>query len=711
MRQRIRWLKQALSDHESFLLLASLFVVFRALAPLGFRVGSYFTGSAPDLCYGFEWGEWSHSGFWPYLDYWREYPPLLPWFSVLAYRLSLLLPAWTDQRLWFSVTLRELLVPFELGNLALTYALARKLYPPRRALRCAWLYAGVFATFYAASGWWEPLPLFFMLLALWGTVSGRHWLSAGAVGLGFLTKIVPIVIAPIGLRRLRRPRQVLRYGAVTLLVSLLVLAPFLGARGLLLAHVKQTFQRSSWQTVWALLDGYGGYGRIPQSNPRFFTPSTGRVQVHPTALPWPLIHLLFACFYLFLYTRRVDWRDDRTVTAFAGLTLTLLLLWSKGFSGQFTVYLVTPVVLLLPNWRGVLYLAAFSLLYVLEWPLSHVLLQEQAWFHTMIVLSRTAGLITLSLEFGALVFEPPRAAQASNAAWDRFPRVVTGVMLASIMLSAAIATPFALRDYAVARARRDPAAPAIDLIRESGRRDMPIVFAHATTYRRLFADARSLGLVTQVPAADTVDDAQREDWIEETLGGKPFWLIVDESRTTTRRANRDVEAWVAARACRAGVTWAGKARLSRFVVGDPAVSLEATADLVNGIRLVGSMISALDTEPGAGLCIELDWRARADVLDDYTVFVHVVDGEGRLVAQTDQELGTDTVSSSRVDGEAALVEQHGLVLPPDTSPGEYHVNVGLYGADGSRISLADGPPGSTQDAVDLGEIDVRGADE
>jgi len=711
MRQRIRWLKQALSDHEPFLLLASLFVVFRALAPLGFRVGSYFTGSAPDLYYGFEWGEWSHSGFWPYLDYWREYPPLLPWFSVLAYRLSLLLPAWTDQRLWFSVTLRELLVPFELGNLVLTYALARKLYPPRRALRCAWLYAGVFATFYAASGWWEPLPLFFLLLALWGTLSGRHWLSAGAVGLGFMTKIVPIVIAPIGLRRLRRPRHILRYGAVTILVSLLVLAPFLGARGLLLAHVKQAVQRSSWQTVWALLDGYGSYGRIPQSNPRFFTPSIGRVRVHPTALPWPLIHMLFASLYLFLYTRRLDWRDDRTVTAFAGLTLTLFLLWSKGFSGQFTVYLVTPVVLLLPNWRGVLYLAAFSLLYVLEWPLSHVLLQEQAWFHTMIVLSRTAGLITLSLEFGALVFGSPSAAGVPKTAWGRLPRLATAIVLTSMLVSFVIATPFALSHYSAARSRSDPAAAALDAIRESGRRDMPIVFAHPTTYRRLFAAARFLGPVTQVPAADTLPDAQREDWIEETLGGKPFWLIVDESRTTTRRANRDVEAWIAARACRAGVTWVGKARLSRFVVGDPAVPLEATADLVNGIHLDGSRISALDARPGGGLCIELDWRGEADVLDAYTVFVHVMDAEGRLVAQTDQELGTDTVSSASVDGEAALVEQHGLVLPPDTSPGEYHVNVGLYGADGSRTPLADGPPGSTHDAIDLGQIDVRCAGE
>lgn len=192
---------------------------------------------------------------------------------------------------------------------------------------------------------------------------------------------------------------------------------------------------------------------------------------------------------------------------------------------------------------------------------------------------------------------------------------------------------------------------------------------------------------------------------------RPFWLIVDEGKNRTGKANRDEEAWIAARSCHAGERWAGKARLSHLIVVDSTVPLEWTARLINGIRLDASSVSALESRPGAGVYIELDWRGRADRLTDYMVFLHLLDDEGNLVAQTDRALGRDTVSTEDTEGERASVEQHGVILPPGTPLGECHVNLGLYDAEGTRVPLAEGPPVSTEAAIDLGQIDVKGTSE
>ena len=64
----------------------------------------------------------------------------------------------------------------------------------------ATLYALLFVPVYTLVGWFEPMPLFFLLLGLelllvraeWGWVA-----SAVVVGLGFLTKLTPAVLVPV----------------------------------------------------------------------------------------------------------------------------------------------------------------------------------------------------------------------------------------------------------------------------------------------------------------------------------------------------------------------------------------------------------------------------------------------------------------------------------------------------------------------------------
>ena len=106
------------------------------------------------------------------------------------------------------------------------------------------------------------------------------------------------------------------------LTVLLIAAPFLYlGPSFLVQSFKSPMLRSTWETVWALIDGYYSFG-VAGGVDRFDPTQAGAAQ-HPTRLPWPLISVGFGLFYLALYTRRVDWRERRNVVAFTALTLNL----------------------------------------------------------------------------------------------------------------------------------------------------------------------------------------------------------------------------------------------------------------------------------------------------------------------------------------------------------------------------------------------------
>ncbi len=112
------------------------------------------------------------------------------------------------------------------------------------------------------------------------------------------------------------------------------------------------------------------------------------------------------------------------------------------------------------------------------------------------------------------------------------------------------------------------------------------------------------------------------------------------------------------------------------------------------IRLAG-----YDLVPGTSLSLPADdvleltlfWEALAPVEQDYTVFVHLVDAEGRIRAQGDGvPLEGSRPTSSWQPGEV-LVDVHLLPLGPEVAPGEYKLLVGLYTPeDGARLPVTAG---------------------
>ena len=220
---------------------------------------------------------------------------------------------------------------------------------------------------YAASGWLDAVPLFFVLLTLYLALRDRWGSSAVAAAVGLLIKVTPVLMALVALRRMTNWRQAVKYIVVAGLTTVLIVAPFLiTAPQYSIAFVRGIFARPSWTSVWAMLEHGYSFGAVAPVIERFSPDIVGTPVSNP--LPWPLIHIAFLAIGAFIYTRRVDWRKPVNSVALAGITINLYLLWSKGFSGQFTAYVFPFVILLMPNVRGLIYAGLLSVLWIAEWP-------------------------------------------------------------------------------------------------------------------------------------------------------------------------------------------------------------------------------------------------------------------------------------------------------------------------------------------------------
>ncbi len=105
------------------------------------------------------------------------------------------------------------------------------------------------------------------------------------------------------------------------------------------------------------------------------------------------------------------------------------------------------------------------------------------------------------------------------------------------------------------------------------------------------------------------------------------------------------------------------------------------------IELIGYDAPSGPPSPGKAMSITLYWRALAEMNEDYTVFMHLVDEAGTLHAQGDgPPLGNDYPTSYWSPGEV-LADTHAISLQDD-APAKAHLLVGLYRlADGARLPI------------------------
>ena len=136
-----------------------------------------------------------------------------------------------------------------------------------------------------------------------------------------------------------------------------------------------------------------------------------------------------------------------------------------------------------------------------------------------------------------------------------------------------------------------------------------------------------------------------------------------------------------------------------FQIGPPPAppTVAVNAAWQDGIVLVGHDDLPATLQPGDTVNLRLVWRADAKQSADYTVFVHLLDVNGQIVAQHDRAPENGFYATSQWHVGETVADDYALVLPETLAPGAKRLVAGLYDpATGQRLLTAEG-----RDAVEL----------
>jgi hypothetical protein len=352
-----------------------------------------------DYAYYYELAVYSDRGYLPFIHYWSEYPPIFPFLSVGIYQLA---HAFGGGYHIYVQLMGLLMLGVNTANLVLFLRLAQRLRGDEVAERLGWVYSTLFVPLIYA--WWnfDALTVFSLLLTLELLLGGRERWSAMVMGVGVLIKLVPLLVFP-AVVRMRPWRRWLAYGLIAAVVVAAVALPLLVAGGdVALTSFRSPAGRSSWQTVWALLDGNLHTGLLGAPADHFDLAMATAPTGNPARIPEWIRLVVFGLVYALFFWRARLSENPRRLVAFVCLTFILFFLWSKGWSPQWQTLLFPLMLLVLPLRRGVLFILVLSFVNLAEWP---VLLSRgmNEWLYLTIML-RTAIFVLLLVYLGQMVW-------------------------------------------------------------------------------------------------------------------------------------------------------------------------------------------------------------------------------------------------------------------------------------------------------------------
>jgi hypothetical protein len=300
----------------------------------------------------------------PFQNWWSEFPPVWSYLSVVIYQLQ---GGANASYTGFALVVALLMIACEAGNLIVMRKIGEQLHGANTGMALAWIYAIMLAPMVFTFWNFEPLVAFFLLLSLWWLLVKQNARSAVAAGIGALTKFTPALI--IGaVWRFRQRNQALRYTAILAAVfGVVYLLLFIQNSSMTLPSLTSQFNKASYQTVWALIDGNYRTGNFGPVEDRTEPDNANSVQGNPARIPgWLRLGIAAAVgIFVFMRTRRFD---DRGLVAFVGITLLIFFLQAQGWSPQWLVQVIPLILLCFPTRKGVLIIVMLSLVTFAEYP-------------------------------------------------------------------------------------------------------------------------------------------------------------------------------------------------------------------------------------------------------------------------------------------------------------------------------------------------------
>lgn len=725
---------------------------------IGFRLPALFLlrygGPVPDWSdfrYYHELAALSAQGYFPDIQFWVEYPPLFPWLAVGAYQLSLLIPSWIQPYFWFDLILTIVLAAADAGTVLLIDRLGDAFWGEPAGRRSATIYAAFFLPTFAILGWFDSLPTFFLLLALAVIVSvrGRNpglaqeesgqrpdssWAKPGyspgravfagfAAGVGIMLKLFPVLALPaativargsseedggIGAEvRARFPLlRVVIVGIATVATVILVSVPFLlRSPATYLAGFRNVLARGAWMSPWAILDGYyqtGGVASLPDR--LFYNASAlwGQPDRYP-AIWWAAVALgLIVYLWRWWAARRVG--TPRAAIAFTGFGVCLALLLSRGFSQQFTVWLLPFVALVLPGVAGAILVVLLTLndivlegyLYVTLFPSLHQLL----WISATV---RTLLLLWFAVE--AAVAIDPKGYVRFAMVRRRLVAPAAGVLIVGAVGALIAVAP----NVQAAMLTRNGAGPAVAAIQKTAP-TTALVFTQPDIFDELAADLRprpSL-LVAEPKLLTWTGDRSLYHRLDVGLQGRATVLLVVDSTKPESPLLPAIRSWLDAHYGAAPPSKAGALTLEEFSKSRVPAEHAVGVTFGEAMTLVGVRPAQLTAKPGAPLVVTLDWRASKKIARDYTVSLQLLDPHGKLVAQHDAMPANNTLPTTGWTPGENVADAITLPLPKGLAAGKYPLIVVVYDHQTLERLTAHGT-GQSGDHAAIGTVTVSGS--
>ncbi|MCB9078583.1 MAG: DUF2029 domain-containing protein [Anaerolineaceae bacterium] len=388
------------SKNFDFSLILILFVTSRLMLLLAFPIDSlivygdyqhYFNVASLSQVGGCIFATGASAPCFPYLDYWYEFPPIFAYLNIGVFYLA------GGQFKNYIILLGFVLLIAEAGNLILLYRLAGIVYGPARAVNIAWIYTALFVPIFFWLGNFDALTTFFILLALYAlTQSKSKWLAL-ALGLGTMVKFLPAMLLAT-VWRMKGIKRMLGYTAATVLISLVIFAPFaLINPEQTLASLRAQAGKSSYQTVWAIIDGNDATGNFGPLIDHFNSATAGQPINNPARLPTWLTIIPFGLLGVFVFMRPQTLTDPNLdAVIFTTLTFVIFFLWSQGWSPQWQTFLIPLLLLSFKEKRAVLFIIVLGFINFLEWPV--ILSRGLTPLLPITIAARTLVLILLGVE-------------------------------------------------------------------------------------------------------------------------------------------------------------------------------------------------------------------------------------------------------------------------------------------------------------------------
>ncbi len=210
--------------------------------------------------------------------------------------------------------------------------------------------------------------------------------------------------------------------------------------------------------------------------------------------------------------------------------------------------------------------------------------------------------------------------------------------------------------------------------------------------------------------AQLLSTEETGDYIKATTAGYDRVWLVEYGNPAAYDPSHRVLQWLGQNGSRAYyANYINSGPIYLFILGDATDGdqRKVGANFNDEISLTTARLPA-SIRSGEPLLLELLWQAQVALDRDYTVFTHLLDGEGLLVAQTDGQPGGGARPTSGWQPGEVVTDKYAILVPDTLTPGVYQVRVGMYlWPELTRVPVISSLTRVIDNTIDLGPVRVE----